>query len=276
MARATEEPKTRTDKARPWLRRALTVMGVAAAFATSCTAASSSASAAAHKRATHRHKKATSHPNAQTPVQGAATKTVRNLAAQIIADYNGAKGSQPYQGVAYIPEQAPSGPGEEGFSVEYPTGTNLVTNNGKTENIGTGWYKLYAVISYPRNDKNPPGEINLNNVSRIGIGESLGSSGLGPEYLFSARSEGAGNKQQWDLFQEVSLATGRDAWAYTTGHVAKGEGVPYTPLTTQELQVEAGEAQVFLNNAKQYVVTPITPALEARLPPPALHVPPPS
>lgn len=279
----TEEIQSQTSKAKPRLRKALAVMGVAATFGSASPVMATASGT--HEAVTHKHHK-TSPPTAETSVQKATTGAVKNFATQIIAAYNQARKNPPYQGVVYVPEHAvPFEPGTEDFYVDYPTGTNIIVNNGKTENIGTGGYRLSATISYPESLKRPPGKINLNNVSDVSIDETLPSAGFGASYLAPTYDFGVtGNnvnvssqKNQWELNQEISSTAGLDDWSYSTERnlpKLSGNSTPYSHLTMQEFQAETTLAQTFLNNAKQYIVTPITPALEASLPIPSRQSPP--
>lgn len=281
---------------------ALAVIALTFALGDVSKAAASSSSNAARGHQAATHKTPLPSRTTQTPVQKAATRALENLAAQIIADYAEAKNSRPYQGVAYGEHEAePEFAGRDGFQVVYPLGTNIIVNNGKTENVGTGDYVVSAVFSYPRNDKYAPSKPNLANLIDISISEAEPSSsgpesvpvgyGYGPGYRHGASysfiAEGntsPSTTDRWDLLQSIDLqstpvdegAIAAEAdWDYTTATgsqgVNKGSAVSFSPLNSSLLKAEVGEAQRLLNNARQYLVTPITPAVVADFPPPSAH-----
>jgi hypothetical protein len=286
------------------LARPAIMMSLLPAVLGSVSPATADAHKAPHRKATHKHHKAAP-PTPETPAQKAATSTIKNFAAQIIADYNQVKNNPPYQGVGYIPEHAPSGPGEQDFYVAYPIGPMFsYINNGQTSMDGAGGsYRLEASISYPATDKIPPSKINLNNVTGINISESttvpspappgpgLSQYLTGPSYGFTASdtSSSSTTKHQWELLQTVTstnwtlapqlnpyheinpppnlIESGTyDEWDFVAGPVVRTKfNSSYSPLTTSELQTMAGASQAILTYSKQYASAPVTPALGAPL-----------
>jgi hypothetical protein len=231
----------------------------------------------------------------ETPVQRATVRTLIHLAAQIIADYNQAKGAPFDKGVAHD-RYGGLNPGLEEFTVVYPLGPNAtITDSGtgmtRVVSLG-GTYTLQAYISYPRNDRHPPKISLLNNLVDVEISESLGFSGItgppnyatgpnstrGPAYSFGAgRNRANGGKGQWALAQSITSAStplqdGGIAtlheWVFAVGNPTSSGHTSAAPLTMAVLKTETSEAQTFLTNAKQYIATPVTTALEAPLPPP--------
>jgi hypothetical protein len=109
------------------------------------------------------------------------------------------------------------------------------------------------------------------------VGPGYSTTIPGPSYDFSVRGNNSSStKNQWDLTQEIDSSTGREDWSYVTGAGSLNKGntsTQYQPFTMQELQEEVTATQTFLSSAQKYVVTLITPALEATLPPPTQQLP---
>jgi len=286
-----EETETRTSRARPLLRKALAVVGLAATFGSASPAVTAVASSAsgAHEAAAHKapqHKKAV----AETPIQKALKSDLANFAGQIITIFNNGKSSPQIQAFAHNAACYGSsgngyavGPGQEYFCVDVPiTGT-------PTKGPVAGVYFLTASLDYPAKLlNNPPSTPNPSYVSHVSLQEEAPpvlNPGVAGFYNFEAdtdfNSATATNPNAGCVVQTIGSSntdasgytnsyTYLDNWEYETAPSTLCDklGKQAARFTMAELQAEVGIMKTMLNNAAQYAETPVSLALASSLPPP--------
>jgi len=270
-----EETAARTRQTRPLLRKALAVVGVAAAFgsASPAMAAASAGASGAHEAAAHKapHKKAV----AETPVQKALKSDLINFAGQIITDFNNGKSNPQVQAVksnAACYDNSSNGyggPGQEYFCINVPF----------TDAPVQGLYHFSAALDYPEKlIENPPSTPNLNYAAHVSlqVGVPATESTPGGLYQFQAdtdfNSATATNPNAGCVQQSLWTSTVEDNWEYETAPstLCDEGGKQVARLTMAELQTEAGIMQTMLNNAAQFTVPPVSLALASQMPAPNL------
>ncbi len=245
---ATEAP---ADRARQCLCRALLVIGLAATIGSAGPTVTPTLAA-------------------NSRLQKATTQALDSFATQILTDYQRASPDV----AAPDLREAQLFYNSVGYRVIYWFGANY---SGPS-------YLLDVAFTVPKNPRHvpPPKSIKLSNIREVTISESFPDSGFGPSfsygpsYEFTAVGNYGNGKGQWEVGQELSSTTpqaGPDVWSYVTPGYQGGHRV-HAPLTTHELQTMTSQARIFLHNARQHVVTPITAVLGASLPPPTQHFPP--